>query len=121
VVRHPTLLVLLVLCCTFTLLLACTNDYEDFSYVPEESTATTGGGPGPGPGPGGCNNDGDCDDAEQCVAGACSCEGGPQCGFGDTCCMVQGCVDLDDDADNCGDCGNECPMTMDCNNGFCVP
>jgi len=113
-VRH-----ILAFCCVgaWLLVCACTNEYEDFTYVsegdPTTNTATTG------PGPNECNGDFDCDDDEQCIGGDCSCEGGPACFGGDSCCAGEGCVDLDDDSDHCGSCGNECPMGQDCNNGFC--
>jgi hypothetical protein len=49
--------------------------------------------------------------ANACVEGACMCGREPQCDGGETCCG-QGedarCIDLSNDPDNCGECGDQC-------------
>ena len=110
--RHRFVVLTLVAWAAFV---GCTNDYEDFAYVSEPGGPTTSGGPNQ------CNFNGQCDADEQCVGGSCRCGGAPACGPGDTCCLPQGCVDLDDDPNNCGMCDNDCPMGSTCNNGSCMP
>ena len=88
----------------------CTNDYEDLAYAPET---------GPGGGPQGCSDDNDCTGDAACNDGVCTCFGGNACSQGETCCVPQGCVDLDDHRGHCGACRQACQGGMECNNGAC--
>jgi hypothetical protein len=58
----------------------------------------------------------------------CVCDDGtdvpPECGDDQACCMTEpsgmGCVDIDDDAQNCGACGRICPAGQACAEGQCI-
>jgi hypothetical protein len=65
-----------------------------------------------------------CRRGEYCMSSSgqtvCTCNGGPGCGWGETCCQSPaGCFDLDTDESNCGACGRACPSGTNCNNGTC--
>ena len=91
---------------------ACVNIQTDFHYC------------------GNCTSGCDADTADQCVGGACQCGAAAACTGGQTCdngtcgCPAGftdcsgNCVDLDSDADNCGECGRACPGSSICRNGL---
>ncbi len=66
--------------------------------------------------------------ADRCDGGRCRCGSGPDACAGtreSTCCVgfvgsVSGCVDLGNDRDHCGACGNRCGFGTDCVDGLCV-
>ncbi len=58
----------------------------------------------------------DCGACETCTGGACE----PTCGGGQTCCGSGGCVDTQNDPNNCGACGNTCGAGQTCCGGGCV-
>lgn len=102
---------LLLLLTNYGLLAGCTNDYDDFAYMPERR----------GPASGACEDSGDCAGDAVCRGRTCSCLGEGPCSSGETCCAPQGCRDLDSDPRNCGECGEACPNGRSCNDGVCVP
>jgi hypothetical protein len=78
-----------------------------------------------------CRSDGrcecgpdDCRPGERCAGQGgetrCSCNGGEACTGDDVCCGA-GCVDLDDDEQNCGRCGRACGAGEQCQAGSCEP
>jgi hypothetical protein len=63
-----------------------------------------------------------CDPNETCQTGECRCgAGGPNCsGEEDSfCCPATGCVNRQNDENNCGTCGNVCDRGERCNDGRC--
>jgi hypothetical protein len=52
---------------------------------------------------------------ETCAGGSCACAPGSQ-----ACGTSAACVDLASDGDNCGACGNACPVGQTCEGGACV-
>lgn len=58
----------------------------------------------------------DCGACETCTDGACM----PTCNGGRTCCDAAGCVDTQNDPNNCGSCGNACTGGATCQNGACT-
>jgi len=71
-----------------------------------------------------CSDCGDsCRMNEMCIGSgpwACRCDGGPRCTGGNTCCPGDGgCVNLNDDENNCGGCGITCGPGETCNGGTC--
>ena len=64
-----------------------------------------------------------CNPTDTCVAGMCqpmpTCNGGPGCGAGQSCCP-SGCATTDTDPANCGKCGNACAATAACVGGTCA-
>jgi hypothetical protein len=81
---------------------------------------------------GSCNSEGlckcgpaTCHRGEACLAAqgpdTCSCNGGPACADGETCCdLPAGCHDLLSDPSSCGACGHACPIGLSCFAGSCV-
>lgn len=76
-----------------------------------------------------CNVEGGLRIADRCVDGQCDCAAEPgigSCAMGRSCCadlagLDGGCVDLQNDVDNCGVCGNLCEETTDtCTSGACT-
>jgi len=69
----------------------------------------------------------DCDDDDVCTDDACDPASGTcghtpvDCPGDQTCCPpTTGCVDLQTDSQNCGQCGNRCGGNKECANGQCV-
>jgi hypothetical protein len=65
-----------------------------------------------------------CGRAETCLSDGsgntvCSCDGAAACSQGSTCCLGSGCVDLTEDANHCGACGNVCATQSYCQAGAC--
>ncbi|MEM9114903.1 MAG: hypothetical protein AAGD10_15225 [Myxococcota bacterium] len=66
-----------------------------------------------------------CMDVQQCTSamgGLGQCESVEEvcdCGFGESCCGVDDCVDFETDDDNCGACGNSCGLGEDCCDAGC--
>ena len=58
----------------------------------------------------------DCGPCETCTDGACT---PTTCGGGQTCCG-SGCIDTQNDPNNCGSCGNTCGAGQTCCGGGCV-
>jgi hypothetical protein len=51
----------------------------------------------------------------------CSCNGGSSCSGGQVCCQTPaGCVNLTNNAQNCGACGHTCPPGFSCGSSVCV-
>jgi hypothetical protein len=75
-------------------------------------TAGTCTVPDAGPGGDGGGGDGDGGGGEDPDAGS------PACDVGETLCN-EVCVDLDEDPDNCGECGDECEPGQLCSEGMC--
>ncbi|HEY6727979.1 MAG TPA: hypothetical protein VI197_28415 [Polyangiaceae bacterium] len=102
---------LVLLLATYGLLAGCTNDYDDLAYVPEARRGPANS----------CDDNGDCAGDAVCRGGACSCLGEGPCSAGETCCAPDGCLNLDSDEQNCGECGEACPGGLSCNGGVCAP
>jgi hypothetical protein len=62
-----------------------------------------------------------CSNGNVCMGTTCTCNGGAACGNGTTCCQGQGCVNLQFDPLNCGNCGKPCGTGDLCCNGICTP
>lgn len=64
-----------------------------------------------------------CNNGLECINGQCLCpgtQGIEQCEVGMTCCSGSGCLNLQNDNNNCGQCGNECSNGDICINGNCI-
>ena len=64
-----------------------------------------------------------CPPGATCVGGNCAntgCMGGPPCTGTDSTCCPGGCVDVQNDPNNCSECGFQCAMGDTCQNGNCV-
>jgi hypothetical protein len=61
-----------------------------------------------------------CTNGNMCMGTNCVCNGGPACGGTSTCCPA-GCVNLQSDPLNCGNCGKPCAPGALCCNGICTP
>jgi hypothetical protein len=69
--------------------------------------------------PGGDVCDPPCMNGHDCVGGVCTCMGGPACAPGETCCG-NGCHNLLNDPQNCGECKNACRYAELCCEAKCT-
>jgi hypothetical protein len=90
------------LCCCSDGKTRCHHDCVDLNTDPRDCGA--------------CGNV--CEAGQQCVQGACTCDG-IICPTGTTCCNKQ-CVDFSTDPDNCGSCGHACAAGDFCVAGECL-